>query len=271
MNPIAIVTFASLRFGFTQRCICSPILKVEFLGIPVKIRELCQPNQRRLKTTASDLRKACGRCSALRRRPRPSPRKNPHKNHSGKGSNFSWFAAKFIRRCSDSPEQIAHQKRHGYIQNPRPDMMAEIPSGAFQIPDYAFWMIGGWVLTALISGFSGYRWGLRSQQQAARLHAKNAACAFIDRIAADFWDNPSLWSSHGKHSPELQRLTLEFSSQFAESDRVRIKKALDDYQKLYVTSFGYPVKGTPEREMFDREHKAMKDGLKHLRDEISNT
>ena len=149
--------------------------------------------------------------------------------------------------------------------------MAEIPPGAFQIPDYAIWMIGGWVLTALISGFSGYRWGLRSQKQAARLSARNAACAFIDRIAADFWDNPSLWSSYGKHSGELKRLTLEFSSQFAESDRVRIKKALDDYQKLYVRSFDYPAKGTPEREVFDKEHKAMTEGLKRLRDEISDT
>jgi hypothetical protein len=150
-------------------------------------------------------------------------------------------------------------------------MISEIPANAFEIPQYALWMIAGWVLTSLISGFCGYRWGLRSQSQAARLTARNAVCAFIDRIAADFWDNPSLWSSHGKHSPELQRLTLEFSSQFAESDRVRIKKALDDYQKLYVASFGYPAKGTPERDVFDKEHKAMTEGLKRLRNEISKT
>ena len=40
-------------------------------------------------------------------------------------------------------------------------MIAEIPSGAFEIPDYALWTLGVGVLTCLIAGLIGYRftWG----------------------------------------------------------------------------------------------------------------
>jgi len=150
-------------------------------------------------------------------------------------------------------------------------MIAEIP--APEIEKICQQIVSGslWFISVAITAWVSYRYGLRSQNHAARLAAKNAACAYIDRIAADFWDNRNLWSSYGKHGSELKRLTLEFSSQFAESDRVRIKKALDDYQKLHVASFDYPAKGTPEREKFDAEHKAMTEGLKRLRDEISDT
>jgi hypothetical protein len=50
-------------------------------------------------------------------------------------------------------------------------MIAEIPSGAFEIPDYALWALAGWVLSCLISGsfagWFGYRLGLRAQEAAA--------------------------------------------------------------------------------------------------------
>ena len=150
-------------------------------------------------------------------------------------------------------------------------MMAEIPSGAFEIPDYALWGISGWVLGALISGYTGDRLGLRSQKQVARLNAQNAVCAFIDRILADLWDNRSLWGQEGKAQSELKKLTLEFSSQFGETDRARIKKALDYYQKLFIRFFEWPAKGTPEREVFKKEYEAMMSALKKLRDEISST
>jgi hypothetical protein len=42
-------------------------------------------------------------------------------------------------------------------------MIAEIPSGTFQIPDYALWMIAGWVLSTLLAGWTGYRWALRTK------------------------------------------------------------------------------------------------------------
>jgi hypothetical protein len=150
-------------------------------------------------------------------------------------------------------------------------MMAEIPPGAFQIPEYAIWMIGGWVLSSLISIYGGYRWGLCSQKEAAKLSARNAVFSYIDRIHADLWDNRSLWGDESKSKTELKKVTIEFSSQFPEAHRVRIKKALDNYEKLYIRYFEWPKKGTPEREIFDKEYKAMVDGLKNLRDEISDT
>lgn len=148
-------------------------------------------------------------------------------------------------------------------------MIAEIPTPQ-RGEIYEKIMTGAlWFISIVVACWVSYRYGLRSQKEAARLKAKNAVCAFIDRIAADFWENRNLWSSYGKHGAELKKLTLEFSSQFTETHRTRIKKALDDYQKLYVASFDYPAKGTPERVTFDGQHKAMTTGLKILRHEIS--
>lgn len=61
-------------------------------------------------------------------------------------------------------------------------MIAEIPSGALQIPDNAIWNIAGFVLTVLIAGFSGYRWGLRSQIFAKTLEVKTAMLPMIEKF-----------------------------------------------------------------------------------------
>ena len=150
-------------------------------------------------------------------------------------------------------------------------MITEIPPAAFEIPQYALWMMSGWILSSLITGLIGYRWGLKSQKEAARLKSRNDACAIIDRILADIWDNRSMWGDECKSKTELKKVTIEFSSQFSEADRIRIKKALDGYLTLSIRFFEWPAKGTPDREIFNKEYKAMVDALKHLRDEISNT
>lgn len=61
-------------------------------------------------------------------------------------------------------------------------MISEIPSGALQIPDNALWNIAGYVLTVLIAGFSGYRWGLKSQIYAKKIEVKLAMIPFIERF-----------------------------------------------------------------------------------------
>ena len=61
-------------------------------------------------------------------------------------------------------------------------MIAEIPSGAFQVPDNALWNIAGYVLTVLIAGFSGYRWGLKSQIYAKKLEVKTAMLPLIEKF-----------------------------------------------------------------------------------------
>jgi len=80
-----------------------------------------------------------------------------------------------------------------------------------------------------------------------------------------------MWGQESKSKIELRKVTIQFSSQFPEADRVRIKKALNEYEKLYIRYFEWPKKGTPEREIFDKEYQAMVDSLKTLRHEISDT
>jgi hypothetical protein len=77
-------------------------------------------------------------------------------------------------------------------------MIAEIPSGAFEIPQYALWMIGGWILTTLITGWLGYRSGLRSQRHAEKLKAKIDVLSMIDSIIADLWNDNRLWNPNVK-------------------------------------------------------------------------
>ncbi len=60
--------------------------------------------------------------------------------------------------------------------------MAEIQSGAFQLPDNALWNIAGYVLTVLIAGFSGYRWGLRSQIYGKKLEIKTSMLPLIEKF-----------------------------------------------------------------------------------------
>jgi hypothetical protein len=150
-------------------------------------------------------------------------------------------------------------------------MISEIPASAFEIPQYALWMIAGWVLTTLISGFCGYRWGLRSQKEAARLKARNEVLAIIERILADIDDDSGCWNPHSRIRGELRSVTIKFYSQFSVRIRARIKKALDSYHALYCSAWEWPKKGTPERAKFDQEHQAQIDGLERLRNEISNT
>ena len=150
-------------------------------------------------------------------------------------------------------------------------MTADIPARAFDIPEYALWMIAGWVLTSLISGWGGYRWGLRTQKEAARLKARNEVLAIIERIIADMEGNPDCWNPHSRIRGELRSVTIRFYSQFGSRVGARIKKALDSYHALYCSAWEWPEKGTPEREKFDQEYKAQIAGLEHLRDEVSDT
>lgn len=68
-------------------------------------------------------------------------------------------------------------------------MIAEIPSGALQVPDNALWNIGGYVLTVLISSWSGYRLGLRS----LKLQREHAAKSAIQDRRRDFLAYMKQW------------------------------------------------------------------------------
>ena len=150
-------------------------------------------------------------------------------------------------------------------------MIAEIPPAAFEIPQYALWMMAGWVLSTLITGFIGYRWGLKSQKEASRLKARNDVLAIIERILADMENNRDCWNPHSKIRGELRKVTIQFYSQFGTRVRNQIKKTLDDYHALYCSAWEWPKKGTPERVKFDEEYKTQIVGLERLRKEVSNT
>lgn len=155
--------------------------------------------------------------------------------------------------------------------SPRPDVIADIPTP--QAEEIYKHVVSGslWFISVAVTAWVGYKYGLRSQDHAAKLSARNAALSVIDRISADLWDNRSMWPDESKSKTELSRLTFEFSSQFRESDRVRIKKALDDYKKQQIRFWEWPPKDTPERAEFMKQYQAMMDSLKRLRDEISDT
>jgi hypothetical protein len=57
-------------------------------------------------------------------------------------------------------------------------------------------------------------------------------------------------------------------TEMREADRLKIEKTLKEYQELDISYFS--SMGEPDRAIVAREHKAMTDGLKRLRDEIAN-
>jgi hypothetical protein len=150
-------------------------------------------------------------------------------------------------------------------------MIAEIPASALELPDHALWDIGGFVLTVLISGFSGYRWGLRSQKQAKILDARIDALTIIDSIFADIPKDFEFWRLRARTRDALSAATLRLSCQLSECKRLKITKTLEDYEALDISYSFPPTEGTPDRARIEKEHKMMTDGLKRLRDEISDT
>jgi hypothetical protein len=61
-------------------------------------------------------------------------------------------------------------------------MIAEIQPSAYQVPDNALWNIAGYVLTVLIAGFSGYKWGLKSQIYGKKLEIKTSMLPLIEKF-----------------------------------------------------------------------------------------
>ena len=55
-----------------------------------------------------------------------------------------------------------------------------------------------WFLSVVITAWVGFRYGLRSQKEAAKLKARNDVFAIIDRIRADMEGTPDCWNPHSK-------------------------------------------------------------------------
>ena len=144
-------------------------------------------------------------------------------------------------------------------------MISEIPASAFEIPQYALWMIGGWVLTTLITGWLSYRSGLRSQRYAELLKAKNAAFAEIDQIRSVIAAADNLRTVLLTGQRRLEKLVFAVSSQLhCQNRRTRIETAWADYQKLKIDEFPVSAASAEAR-------ARMSQPLIRLRDEMSHT
>ena len=149
--------------------------------------------------------------------------------------------------------------------------MAEIPPSAFQIPDNALWMIGGWVLTALISTFTGYRWGLKSQQYAELHKSKVAALAEIDRLIAGCEVSGNLRTLLQESQERLGAFIIAVSSQSScQRHRIRTNKALADYQKIHIGAFPASLESC-DSETVSAAREQLSQPLKSLRDYVSAT
>lgn len=115
--------------------------------------------------------------------------------------------------------------------------MAEIPPRAFEIPDYALWTVAGWLLTVFLSGWSGYRWGLRSQRHAELLRAKNAAFADIDKTPADAKISDNLRPVLRQSQESLRPLVYAISSQLNPKGRTNIETEWQRYNGLSIGAF----------------------------------
>ena len=120
-------------------------------------------------------------------------------------------------------------------------MIAQIPADTREIPPYALWMLSGWILSTLISGWIGYRSGLRSQQQAELLKAKHAALCQIDRDrdALEFMAIGE-WLYHGQ--TKLRPLLFAVSSQVrSDRKRIRIERECAKYHNLDIEHWAGPI------------------------------
>jgi hypothetical protein len=150
-------------------------------------------------------------------------------------------------------------------------MISNIFVGTDYIPPYGIFRFVSALALSAFSLWFGYRRGVRSQKEAAKLKAKIDVLAIVDRLAADIERLLDLFQLHSGTQDALSKAAFRFSCQMAECKRRKIEQALADYQALNIEHQWPPAKDSPGWPKFDAEYKAMTDGLKRLRDEISDT
>jgi hypothetical protein len=156
-------------------------------------------------------------------------------------------------------------------------MTANIPTGGFEVPEYVLWIIPIWLITLVLSGWGGYRRGLRSLKEALRIQARIEALAIADEIISDIPKQETMVPLFIKSGNELKAAAYRLSSQLSEGERKRIEKALEEYQTLQIKEHHFVMTLSTGRESQIRradlekvepERKAMLESLRRLRDEI---
>jgi hypothetical protein len=148
-------------------------------------------------------------------------------------------------------------------------MMAEVPPGAFEIPDYALWTLAGLVFTNFIAAWLGYRFGLRYQRYAELLKAKNAVFAEIDQVRSVVATADNLRTVLRAGQTRLENLVFAVSSQLlCKKRRTCIETAWADYKKLDIGDFPTTLESSDSAAVAAARAR-MSQPLKRLRDEIS--
>jgi hypothetical protein len=129
--------------------------------------------------------------------------------------------------------------------------------------------LGVFILGLLISGWSGYLWGKRSQKEVAKLNAQIAVLAIIDKVKSDASkDYCEILHMFASTKDQIRDSIFGFSCQLAESNRQKIEAAWNEYEKLEFGNYWPPTQGKPDMENFTKDQKAMLEALENMRIEI---
>jgi len=156
--------------------------------------------------------------------------------------------------------------------------MGHILSAQFGIPNFALWIMCGWIGTALLSFCGGYCSGLRSRKEAEQLKARIESLSIADEIRAEIPKQQTMVRLFVKSENELKTAIFRLSCLLSEGQRIRIENALSDYQALKIKEDNVHISLSSGREAkirnadfekVEQERHAMLESLQHLRDEIS--
>jgi len=151
-------------------------------------------------------------------------------------------------------------------------MIAEIPPDVFEIPQSALWTLGGAILGCLISGFAGYRWGLKAQRFGAKLKARNEALAIIDQITVDASNMFGILGLFQNTKGSIKGAIFAFTSQLNDEMRRETEESWKKYAELYFD--GHWDISLPNSQQnisaFENDQKKMLEALKSLRDCVQN-
>ena len=120
-------------------------------------------------------------------------------------------------------------------------MLGFILTGLLGIPDYVLWIISGWIFTVLLSCCGGYCWALLSRKETEQLKARIESLAMADEIIADIPKQRTMVGLFVKSGNDLRNAMFRLSCQLDERARMRIEKALNDYQTLPIKEDGFAI------------------------------
>lgn len=120
--------------------------------------------------------------------------------------------------------------------------------------------VAGWLATTWLA----YRWGLRSQNEAEKLKAKNNALSIIDNVNSGTENLAGMLGLFQRTKESMGNAIFGVSCQLSETRRVKIEEAWNKYGELYFTGNWSPVVSAQEQdwESFKKDQKTCEKHLK---------